>query len=381
MAAGGTSTEASLAVLPSLLQDMARNAEENGWPIIVVSDHTINDSCEAWAWKSAKRIAVVTESQTRYVLSNHPDFAMLVVESWFGECDHPAEATHNVSEGYTRVLAHYGVAHLRYTKIAKDFDLAWGAGCWPANISTPPCLVHPASHAFPALAGYVLLQSTFVLSRRLVRLPPMPPAPPSVAIPEPISEPALLDQFPVCAVPARAYSARLGGEQTGVRFVRGDWALYEDRPGKPGWISMVPNATMEFDIAFGSTPSLAISYLLGYEASFGAVDIRVKDVHANRLQDPRTPSLLDAQYWEKHHAFFYARRTDGLRVTTTAVRILRISQSRVQNAVDSKWAAGRTNGLIGFGVPPFSTATLVATSRCDGDDSACKFKITDVVSC
>ena len=45
----------------------------------------------------------------------------------------------------------------------------------------------------------------------------------------------------------------------------GNWRLFEDRKGKPGWIATDPDSVIEFDLEFSSKPSMSITYLLGYE--------------------------------------------------------------------------------------------------------------------
>jgi hypothetical protein len=46
---------------------------------------------------------------------------------------------------------------------------------------------------------------------------------------------------------------------------KGDWRLFEDREGKPGWISTVFGSTITFPVTFGPNPRLMITYLRSYE--------------------------------------------------------------------------------------------------------------------
>ena len=55
--------------------------------------------------------------------------------------------------------------------------------------------------------------------------------------------------------------ARTGGSSgpldttLGFRVLEGNWSLYEDRPGKPGFITTGPvNSTIDFDVSFGAVP-------------------------------------------------------------------------------------------------------------------------------
>ena len=56
--------------------------------------------------------------------------------------------------------------------------------------------------------------------------------------------------------------------------------LYEDRPGKPGWISTGPaGSTIDFEVRFGARPLLAVSYLSSWDAAFGDVMVRMRKVY------------------------------------------------------------------------------------------------------
>ena len=57
----------------------------------------------------------------------------------------------------------------------------------------------------------------------------------------------------------------------GFRVVQGNWSLYEDRAGKPGFITTGPRfSTIEFQVAFGAQPRISLVYDRSYEG-FGKV--------------------------------------------------------------------------------------------------------------
>ena len=95
-------------------------------------------------------------------------------------------------------------------------------------------------------------------------------------MPHHISTKEYWDLYQTCSQPLSFYSARShfnasdfyhGKKQdSGVRVTCGNWTLYEDRPGKPGWISTGPKGSIiEFDVKFGKEPRLIVGYLKSYE--------------------------------------------------------------------------------------------------------------------
>ena len=50
-----------------------------------------------------------------------------------------------------------------------------------------------------------------------------------------------------------------------VNVVKGDWKLYEDRVGKPGWISEKKGSVLEMRLKFGKEPHMIIGFLQSYE--------------------------------------------------------------------------------------------------------------------
>ena len=76
-----------------------------------------------------------------------------------------------------------------------------------------------------------------------------------------------------------------------------------------------------------------------------------------------------------------SRRRDGVQVTQTSVLSLMVDDERMQNvAMETRWPPD-FRGIMGFGLPPFSNASLVLRVRCPERETGCKFKVTAVTSC
>lgn len=200
--------------------------------------------------------------------------------------------------------------------------------------------------------------------------------------------PAAAD-MPVAAGPGSAV-------ESGVRVTAGNWTLYEDRRNKPGWITSGPVlSTLEFRLAFGARPRITLAYLRGYDEALGTVELSMRDVvmRAPPGHPGPPPPLPRSKPWVANRARLRARRMDGVRVSQTAVLAIKADDERMQNYAMARriWAAS-FNGVIGFGIPPYASATLVVSLVCErcncsqaardaNGGRACKFKILSVVAC
>lgn len=108
----------------------------------------------------------------------------------------------------------------------------------------------------------------------LMRLAPM-----GVTAAGTLHSPLDLEKATVCLAPTSEISAYLPPSATAAmgRDLGGTWKLFEDRPGKPGWIASVPHATHRFNVTFGAKPALGISYLRSY-SSVGNAQITLNGV-------------------------------------------------------------------------------------------------------
>ena len=148
--------------------------------------------------------------------------------------------------------------------------------------------------------------------------------------------------------------------------VSGDWRLYEDREGKPGWIAHEQGATLGFDLIFGNSPRVVVSFLRSYE-KLGAVTIgfAADGADGDRLNTVEGATYSIDGIWPK--------RTmppgDGGRVSQVHSLALNVQQAQVQQRHGDA-------AMVGFGVKPFSQRRLLIQLEKSG-----KFKILSVVSC
>ena len=85
---------------------------------------------------------------------------------------------------------------------------------------------------------------------------------------QPLTPPERLEQLSQCAVPLSYFDSADPGTLARAGDVvasPGGWRLMEDRPGKHGWITIVPGSSISFVVQFGARPSLTVTYLMSYE--------------------------------------------------------------------------------------------------------------------
>lgn len=174
---------------------------------------------------------------------------------------------------------------------------------------------------------------------------------------------AELDEIPVCYEPkslhkaSKTVSLSLKNSATPLLFtvlsndfkakptvLSGDWEIYEDKPGRPGWISKKKGSQISFPLQFGVQPTLIITHLKSYEG-FGAATMHI--------QTPSESSVgvrLDGQ-WDTHYS-------------------LPVSTSFIYHHGDLTRFRGVTNSSVGAKV------NLTITNEMDQ-----KFKILAVLSC
>ena len=176
----------------------------------------------------------------------------------------------------------------------------------------------------------------------------------------------LLDDIRVCLRPLTQMSAysesrrlkKQGKLASGA--VGGEWTLYEDRPGKPGWIARRPGASMKLRLSFGSDPMFSISYLRSYK-SLGNAVIRMNG-HSLELS-----GLWDDQTASSSH------------VSVAQTQSFDAAFSKVWNG--DKTTQDAEGGIVGWGVTKNSSHELQIEFVGDRAGKASKFKLLSVVSC
>lgn len=130
------------------------------------------------------------------------------------------------------------------------------------------------------------------------------------------------------------------------------------------------------------------------DPNFGDVQLRMRGVRPSKRTVAREWSRAYAQsMWDVNRVRLSGRRSDGLNASTTAVMHMQVDAAVMQSAdMDSvrhpvyshttppepfAWNDANVPGIMGFGIPPHATATLVVELLCRG----CKFKILSIVSC
>ena len=170
------------------------------------------------------------------------------------------------------------------------------------------------------------------------------------------------DSVSGCERPLSSFTA--GGSTASadaVDVVSDGWRLFEDRPGKPGWISESPNATISFPQRFGPSPRIVISDLKSYNGLSNA-RIWIDDRQGE-------PAIVRGRY----------DGTDA-RVSQTAVHIIHAGMTTYQPRLGM-------DGVIGWGLEPHSQHVLhFAVDTINEDltrpiNGAFKFKILSVYSC
>lgn len=298
-AIGGTPTSGSLVQIPSLVGldsssgepasslaefDVPRDRRLSSPADFVLIDFSVNDFHDDSDWRghgrddvALSKVAAATESLLRFLLSERPALAILVFE---GSCRtdlRPSRLAHE------RVALHYGVPFLAYS------DVLPPGGCSGERwMMTSRSGTHPGYQTHQLLA-YVLavwwqaalasLQSTAhapTFSRDAV-------ATTRPALSSPLAHVTLRERFAICASTAGSqYDAathKLAGREPRslVRVKAGNWSLFADRPGKPGWISEgQTGAAIGFDLRFGGNPRATVVYEQGYEG-FGDAEVTMAD--------------------------------------------------------------------------------------------------------
>lgn len=412
LATGGTTTAGVLSSLPALIGRFGDDSR-GGVPTLVLIDYSVND---AWDFDmtSKTRLLAALEALLRYMLRAHPSLALLLCETYAGR----DTATPSPIPPAYAVAERYGVVHFRYGQVVVNWNLAWGTHCgfpgprlgaedgsWAAisgaNESTrgaeaakAHCAPHPSWTTHQLIADALFFTFAGVASG--VCSAPPANARAAAALPAAQSPAELLSANAICERPRAEYQAdprRLspGLPPTTPRVVSGNWSLMEDRPGKPGWITEGPTgSTLAFPLRLGAQPRVTVTYLRGYDPTFGVVEMRMTNVRppAEAATSETSRRLLQRKLWLLHRARVRSRRTDGVRVTQTAVLSIDAHDERMQNYAMSKTWASSFSGVVGYGVPPFSEATLEITlvrdrgSPCHADEVGhCKFKVISVVAC
>ena len=232
---------------------------------------SLDGSAEAKRIRVNEGVVAATEVMLRYVLSQFPAHTAVVLMDGSccvsrangrnGVCAPSFRAWFELSRRSRALLAAaYGLPYLAYEEVLNG-------ECTNAN--------YHANYAHPnAWTHIVMMEALSLWWTQLTNI--LGPAPTrreqrassSVPLRPPLARGwARFDT--VCQAPLSTYDPRalfmvdnpgfLGSP--GVRLISGNWSLYADRVGKPGWISQGPkDSEIEFDLLFGRIPRVTVVY-------------------------------------------------------------------------------------------------------------------------
>lgn len=81
----------------------------------------------------------------------------------------------------------------------------------------------------------------------------------------PLGPGVLMRQVNTCLQPLSTHLAHRPDVSNPQLAARSSWRLYEDRPGKPGWITNRTDDWISFPVSFSKTPKAILSYLQSYQ--------------------------------------------------------------------------------------------------------------------
>lgn len=286
-------------------------------PDLVIIDCTVNDA------EIQENTDIIYEALIRAFLAALPRTQLFLVEDGCPACLKIAPQRRKIAQHYHIPTLDYAALTMKYNKCSSGCQLwpftdpelkgpftvpgttwpdwnLWSlkvtqTTCCPSN--HPPWIVHQYyADAFvhgirQVLQNFCVTDEDYTksedkqLSLRLSKLP------------SPLAPQKVLDQYAMCVTPLSYYDSRHPVRNASAPSVLdGDWRLFEDRPGRPGWIATKLGSKIMFPVRLGADASLTISYLRSYE---NVGDAKVSVYRAGRrVGDPDHPVLLKG-LWEK----------------------------------------------------------------------------------
>eukprot|EP00929_Paragymnodinium_shiwhaense_P103163 TRINITY_DN66479_c0_g1_i1.p1 TRINITY_DN66479_c0_g1~~TRINITY_DN66479_c0_g1_i1.p1 ORF type:complete len:588 (+),score=78.69 TRINITY_DN66479_c0_g1_i1:170-1933(+) len=179
--------------------------------------------------------------------------------------------------------------------------------------------------------------------------------------------PAVLSGFPTCFSPSTHYSAVEAfsnpAKQAVVPTVNsGNWRLFEDRAGKPGWIATEPGSTLWFPVRLNQQGEryshvVSISWLASYEGLCDALAYMFpKDEPQQRSNRIRLHTEVSENSSQARSGFFGIGSIDGLQCF---------------NSNDHRKFVSYTDYILEIKIPAAS----------DIGGPGCKFKVLEITAC
>lgn len=340
---GGVTTSAALPMLPSLVQIFRDDATYQlaDWLIVDFSANDIAFPGSKSTNITLNPVAAATEIMLRFLLAKYPRLPLLFVQS---SCSVSAAGS---SRAHEAITSRYGVPFVAFADALKP-----NVGCTPPAWELAGRTHHPTWRTHASIASMMAQWwPPFIASFQASRASSPLVEEDQHGLGTPLTSTAARAPFVICREPITSYDAHALATAVHPSGVKSDgWSLYEDRPSKPGWITDVFGASIEFNLTFGAAPRLLLVYEAGYEG-WGKVNLHIGQRTAKKRGATSIPVL--------------AQRTEGENVTQAEMLSLDVG-------IDTE--GGKNNHHI----LPFETKTLKLVFA---SQPPLKFKVLLVSSC
>lgn len=198
-----------------------------------------------------------------------------------------------VQNEYAKVCQHYNVPLVSYADAADALVKLGGLRkqMWLGEIAHPNWWAH--TYLADILANLFNIEYSAMLAGA-----PLTAVKKAVS---PLHKRAKIDLYMGCVKPVTIHQSSTPGDISPRGTEDGSWKLYEDRPGKPGWIAdgSRGHSVLSFPVQFGSARRLIISYLRSYEG-LGKANVSV-GTYAGRFSGKGDGKefMLDG-HWDTH---------------------------------------------------------------------------------
>jgi hypothetical protein len=279
---GGYHTRAFNAILPDVLSKLPDDAT----PTLIRIDLSVNDNFilfwhdtanhEAWL----EQILMQVKAMLLYLLEHHPTKALLLVDGYPGSRLYGARTVPSqMAAVYVGAAAELGVPLVQVARVLRDAN---ADAMWPSKDCEPPipnCLM---IQAHPQVPTHTVLSDAVFYSVLALAQKGGCAGPDDRSAAEWYSSPASVPLRALVCIKTESYysagthfAARVPPRRRPGVLDR-SWRLYEDRGGKPGWITSGPvGATIHFPLQLGENPRVVVSFLKGYSEALGVVEMQL----------------------------------------------------------------------------------------------------------
>mmetsp|Transcript_86462 Transcript_86462/g.209656 ORF Transcript_86462/g.209656 Transcript_86462/m.209656 type:complete len:480 (-) Transcript_86462:148-1587(-) len=209
-------------------------------------------------------VSITYEALVRTIHAISPDIAVFSIVAGCYKC---IETKHSQLD----VIQYYDLAHVDYAKLVSQSPAERQQLLWDNRTHAGPAEndCHPHWHTHQITAD--VIENAWGRAWALACSSPPAALP---ALPrQTFWEERILKQFPTCVRPSSYFSAlRASSPGTPQPIEQHGWRLFEDRPGKPGWIATEEGANITFKVRFAAQPQFGITYLVSYQG-MGAANV------------------------------------------------------------------------------------------------------------